>query len=125
MGWFKDQAIFGALNQIAAGRDSFDKLRLVISSGADVNAWGWGHGLTPLMRAAQIASHLPEGSGMILAIIILCDAGADPLKSGKRKRMNAIEYARHLALHGIADKLERHARSNAIMAPLRGTGLRV
>jgi hypothetical protein len=126
MGWFKKQAIFGSLNQLAAGRqDSIDKLRLAVSSGADVNAWGMGHGLTPLMRTAQLASRLPEGSGMMLAVIILCDAGADPLKKDKRQQMNAIEYAKSLGLFGMADRFEAQARSREIMAPLREAGFRV
>lgn len=112
MGMLINQAIFGALNQLKAGKETaIGSLRLAIANGGDVNAHGWGHGLTPLMRWTQILAESDDPGGM-LPIIILLEAGADPLKKDKRKEMSAIEYARQMKFDGIVEAMERHMELN-------------
>lgn len=73
------------------------------------------------MRAIQLAQQheaQKAGGSMMLPILMLCRAGADPLKQDRRNRMNAIEFAQSLGLKGIADRLEAEVRLNDLKTVL-------
>lgn len=105
MGWFKDKALKGSLNQIHSGReDGFDSLENALQMGANPNAHVQKN-LTPLMLAAAL------GDDGIPAAMVLIQYGANPLAMDKSGSFNAIEFAENHGFEGYADFLRNQSTS--------------